>query len=107
MLAAVSVATMYLRPNPLLNNVQSSADLTHKPSPLSFFVQCFSLCLFNTGDVVQTEPKGWSEAMGLGEHELEGWEGPTEPEVARDVAVEVREHLYDESKLESRRRSGI
>ncbi|CAM9385522.1 unnamed protein product, partial [Ectocarpus sp. 12 AP-2014] len=42
-----------------------------------------------SGDVVQTEPKGWSEAMGLGEHELEGWEGPTQDEVSRDVAVEA------------------
>lgn len=41
------------------------------------------------GDVVQTEPKGWSEAMGLGEHELAGWEGPSKAEVSRDVAVEV------------------
>lgn len=49
--------------------------------------------------MVQTEPKGWSEAMGLGEHELEGWEGPDEGEVARDVAVEVSEHSHDGSKL--------
>ncbi|CAB1117154.1 unnamed protein product [Ectocarpus sp. CCAP 1310/34] len=42
-----------------------------------------------SGDVVQTEPKGWSEAMGLGEHELEGWEGPTQDEVSRDVAIEA------------------
>lgn len=27
--------------------------------------------------------------MGLGEHELEGWEGPSKTEVATDVAVEV------------------
>ncbi|CAM9330763.1 unnamed protein product, partial [Ectocarpus sp. 4 AP-2014] len=42
-----------------------------------------------SGDVVQTEPKGWSDAMGLGEQELEGWEGPTQDEVSRDVAVEA------------------
>ncbi len=44
------------------------------------------------------EPKGWSEAMGLGEHELEGWEGPTQGEVSRDVAVEVsgRSHATEE-----------
>lgn len=37
--------------------------------------------------------------MGLGEHELEGWEGPTESEVSRDVAIEVREHPHEEFKL--------
>lgn len=37
--------------------------------------------------------------MGLGEHELEGWEGPTHGEVSRDVAVEVSGHLHDKSKL--------
>lgn len=41
------------------------------------------------------EPKGWSEAMGLGEHELEGWEGPAQGEVSRDVAVEVGGYLND------------
>lgn len=35
------------------------------------------------------EPKGWSEAMELDNHELEGWEGPTPGEVAKEVAVEV------------------
>lgn len=53
------------------------------------------------GETVHIEPKGWSEAMGLGDHELEGWEGPTESEVSRDVAVEVSELSHDESKLPS------
>lgn len=30
--------------------------------------------------------------MGLGEHELEGWEDPTHGEVSRDVAVDVSIH---------------
>lgn len=45
---------------------------------------------------MQIEPKGWSEAMGLGEHELEGWEGPTQGEVSRDVAVDVRIYIRRE-----------
>lgn len=49
------------------------------------------------GDVVQIEPKGWSEAMGLGEHELEGWEGPTQGEISRDVAVDVSIHTHEEA----------
>lgn len=45
--------------------------------------------MYFAGEVVQIEPKGWSEAVGLEEHELEGWEGPTQSEKTRDVAVEV------------------
>lgn len=56
----------------------------------------FCLYLFAQGDVVQIEPKGWSEAMGLGEHELEGWEGPTEGGVSRDVAIEASGQSHDE-----------
>lgn len=43
--------------------------------------------------------------MGLGEHELEGWEGPTQGEVSRDVAVEVSEHSHDEVKLPNAEKS--
>lgn len=43
-----------------------------------------------SGEVVAIEPKGWSEAMGLGEDELDSWEAPSRNEVAKDVAVDVR-----------------
>lgn len=39
--------------------------------------------------------------MGLEEHELEGWEGPTGAEVGREVAVEVLLHLVKNTCLES------
>lgn len=81
----------------LSNNFESFAEVEHQPALITSFVKRF--CLFAKGDVVQVEPKGWSEAMGLEEHELEGWEGPTEGEVARDVAVEVSERSHDEAKL--------
>lgn len=42
-----------------------------------------------TGEVVAIEPKGWSEAMGLGEDEFDAWEGPNQSEIAKDVAVDV------------------
>lgn len=42
-----------------------------------------------TGEVVHTEPIGWKEAVGLDKDDLQAWEGPTEAEVAKDVAVEV------------------
>lgn len=42
-----------------------------------------------SGEVVGIEPKGWNEAMGLGEDELDSWEAPSRNEVAKDVAVDV------------------
>lgn len=40
--------------------------------------------------------------MGLGEHELEGWEGPTQGEVSRDVAVDVSIHTRRRTKTSAR-----
>lgn len=37
--------------------------------------------------------------MGLGEHELEGWKGPAQGEVSRDVAVEVSRQSHDASNF--------
>lgn len=47
--------------------------------------------------------------MGLGEHELEGWEGPTQDEVSRDVAVEVcvGSHAYIITNAENCRQNDL
>lgn len=46
------------------------------------------VCGFS-GEVVQTEPLGWREAVTLEEDDLQSWEGPSKEDVAKDVATEV------------------